>query len=385
MKIRRFFAKDMRTALKQIHQEMGADAAILSTNTIAGGIEIVAATDYEEALRVSKQAAFSTATLAKENSPESNAVYKNTPNYSKDVVAKKTRLGQTAPISESSKVFFDKQAQLKQTSAKTAQKSTISSSNNMEWGSDPVISKVHDELKLLRGLMESQLAESSWEEHQRKQPIQAEIIKRLVNIGLPVQLSEKYALTDENSEMGDAWYRAAASLAGDIPLASENIIDEGGCYALVGTTGVGKTTTVAKLTAIAVKKYGAQSVALISTDSYRIAAHEQLNIYAQIMAVEMVSVSDKVQLDNALRSFSDKKLILIDTAGIGLHDQRLTEQLHCLDATTHKINHLLLLSATAQLSSLQQCVKKFGQFRLQGTILTKLDEATSLGNKRPRA
>ncbi len=393
MKIRRFYAKDMRTGLKQVSQEMGPEAAILSTNNVNGGIEIVAATDYEEAIRFSKLDQQTKPDLLSEEqlAPSNNLVEQINlqqqdllkPRRDNKISKNSEKLSNfKASINQPKPKIGDFESLKARTIAATdinTERKQLPNRDQVNWGSDPVISNVHDELRLLRGLLQGQIAESDWGRRQQQTPVEAEILKRLVNLGLPVELAENYAEVDENVDLGDAWYRVAATLAHDIPIADSNIIDAGGCYALVGPTGVGKTTTIAKLAAIAVTKYGADSVALISTDSYRIAAHQQLAIYAQIMGVEVVSVADGHQLDKALSGFKNKKLILIDTAGIGQRDQRLSEQLTCLNVSAHKINHLLVLSATSQLANLHESVKRFGQFRLQGAILTKLDEATSLG------
>jgi flagellar biosynthesis protein FlhF len=407
MKIRRFFAKDMRTGLKQVSHEMGAEAAILSTNSVNGGIEIVAATDYEEAIRFSKldnarktqsedsvgSAMESGIQLSKTGvevqlSQPIEQINFNNPNQ-KTATKSSNLLNQTKtqqPTRTNNIPHSQKQNSNPESSVKIPSKPIFNSEGNkksaqqqMNWGTDPVISNVHDELKLLRGMLQGQFAENDWSLRKSQNPIEAELLKRLVNLGLPVELAQKYATADEHQELGDAWYKVAACFAQDLPIAEKDIIETGGCYALVGPTGVGKTTSVAKLAAMAVKKYGADSVALISTDSYRIAAHQQLEIFAQIMGVVVASVSDANELDQALNSFAEKKLILIDTAGISQRDKRLTEQQACLNVSNHKIKHLLVLSATSQLANLNESIKRFGQLRLHGAIITKLDEATSLG------
>jgi len=403
MKIRRFFAKDMRTGLKQVSQEMGPEAAILSTNSVNGGIEIVAATDYEEAIRFSKmdKAKQTTTTELQGSSiPQSTSGFVEANkqpvqqiNFNNPVNKPISRKNQSLRGSNSALETAARNSTIKQENPLKAEVTTKyhqqplatdgdfnnSRQQQLNWGTDPVISNVHDELKLLRGMLQGQFAENDWGLRKNQNPVEAELIKRLVNLGLPVELAQKYSVVDETMEVGDAWYKVAASFAHDLPIADEDIIESGGCYALVGPTGVGKTTSVAKLAAMAVKKYGADSVALISTDSYRIAAHQQLEIYAQIMGVVIASVGDANELDSAIHGFSEKKLILIDTAGISQRDRRLTEQLSCLNVSNHNIKHLLVLSATSQLANLTESIKRFGQFRLQGAIITKIDEATSLG------
>jgi len=373
-------------------------AAILSTNNVNGGIEIVAATDYEEAIRFSKLDKQNQAkTPLSQSSPKGLDINQTIQqiNFNREAKNKAATTAVASHHTEKAPSTFhstptSRDSNIQQSTqnvdfkndkvgARTYQSEHLPTQQRLDWGTDPVISNVHDELKLLRGLLQGQLAENDWSRRKNQNPVEAEILKRLVNLGLPVELAESYAKVEENTDLGDAWYRVAASFGHDIPVAEENIIESGGCFALVGPTGVGKTTSIAKLAALAVKKYGADEVALISTDSYRIAAHQQLEIYAQIMGVVVALASDAHELDQALANFSDKKLVFIDTAGIGQRDRRLTEQLACLNVSEHKINHLLVLSATSQLANLHESVKRFGQFRLQGAIITKLDEATSLG------
>jgi len=242
-----------------------------------------------------------------------------------------------------------------------------------------VITGVKHELELLRGLLQTQLADLCWTRKMETNPVNVEIMRRLVSMELPVLLAEAYATKIKEEEIGEAWYKVAALLAHDIAISKLDPVDQGGCFALVGPTGVGKTTTVAKLAALAALKYGPESVAMISTDSYRIAAHEQLKIYGQILNVPVISVSNADEMAQTLEHFSNRRLILIDTAGVGQRDQRLAEQVSCLTGVEQQIQNILVLSATAQMSVLTETIQRFGQLVLKGTILTKLDETTSLG------
>ncbi len=435
MKIRRFFAKDMRTGLAEISKELGSDAAILSTNSVNGGIEIVAATDYEQSLLDSRHSSSGQPKATRTK----NASRRNSTGSSFSDGHKTARNSHQEHPGESviSDVDFEstlnglkkqqthkKPDEIKRTSSNTASSSVASSAQftdnpsiqatsvndtfaevvtenkepspsnsiyntgstaektlnkDFSWGVDPVISGVKDELELIRGLLQSQLAELSWKHKIGSDPVSTELLKRLVALGLPVSLSESYTLKKQSAELKQAWYQVAAALAHDINISTIDPVQQGGCYALVGPTGVGKTTTIAKMAAMAALKYGADSVAMISTDSYRIAAHEQLTVYGQIMGVQVISVADANALSRTLQQLSDKRLILIDTAGIGQRDKRLAEQVACLTRSGENIQNLLVLSATAQLASIKESVQRFGELKLDGAILTKLDEATSLG------
>jgi flagellar biosynthesis protein FlhF len=156
-------------------------------------------------------------------------------------------------------------------------------------------------------------------------------------------------------------------------------MDQGGVVALVGSTGVGKTTSVAKLAARYVLRHGQRHVALVTTDSYRIGAHEQLMTYGRLLGIPVQIASDHKELHSALNSLADKRLVLIDTAGMSQRDVRLSEQFATLADSGIPIRTLLVLSATAHPSVLTETVEAFSSVDLEGAILTKLDEAAKLG------
>ena len=152
----------------------------------------------------------------------------------------------------------------------------------------------------------------------------------------------------------------------------------GGVYALVGPTGVGKTTTVAKLAARCVVRFGAQKIALVSTDSYRIGAQDQLAIYAKILGVQVHAAQDAAGLQRVLDSLSDRHMVLIDTVGMGQRDTRVAEQLALVGGKN--VQRLLLLNATAQIETLEDVIRVYkGNGSLAGAIITKLDEARRSG------
>ncbi len=430
MKIRRFFARDMRSGLAEISKEMGVDAAILSTNRVKGGIEIVAATDYEQSLLDQRHSRTNRHPSDRaRTSPISNAIapkmeasrvkaekgtteispsnpaatLSSTENFGQVISRQQKNKKQTQQIHAADKlaptlpeqqsVHSSKRGSYSSAATPTAKATETSSyasiyhhsgaknahKSDFNWGVDPVISGVKDELQLIRGLLQSQLAELSWTHKIGSDPVSAELLKRLVASGLPVSLSESYILKKKSDNLKNSWYQIVAALAHDITISAVNPVEQGGCFALVGPTGVGKTTTLAKMAAMAALKYGADSVAMISTDSYRIAAHEQLTVYGQIMGVQVISVADAESLGRTLQKLANKRLLLIDTAGIGQRDQRLAEQVACLTRSGGAIQNLLVLSATAQLASVKESVQRFGALKLTGAILTKLDETTSLG------
>ncbi|MBM5573748.1 flagellar biosynthesis protein FlhF [Deefgea sp. CFH1-16] len=233
---------------------------------------------------------------------------------------------------------------------------------------------------MLRGLLESQMAGMAWGELSKHAPEKLEILRQLLGAGFCAALSRQ--LIDKmpaamSLDTGMKWVKAA--LTHNLPTVSakDDIVERGGVYALIGPTGVGKTTTVAKLAARCALTYGPQSVALLTTDSYRIGAHDQLRIYGRILGVPVHEVKDETDLQLTLGELTDRHLVLIDTVGMGQRDQRIGEQLAMFGHDN--VGTVLLLSANAQASTLDDVARRYKNSHLVGCILTKLDETMALG------
>jgi flagellar biosynthesis protein FlhF len=184
----------------------------------------------------------------------------------------------------------------------------------------------------------------------------------------------------DDVNQSNAWPHMLDLLKEQLDTTSNEIIARGGVYSLVGPTGVGKTTTIAKLAACYAKIHGADKVGLITTDSFRIGALEQLATYAKILGCPLKQAKTAEELSDAIYQMRNKKLVLIDTAGMSQRDVKLTEKLNQL--LTHSrvnIKNYLVLSATAQMSVLQESVQHFKTIPLSGCIFTKIDESLSLG------
>jgi flagellar biosynthesis protein FlhF len=152
-----------------------------------------------------------------------------------------------------------------------------------------------------------------------------------------------------------------------------------GIYALLGPTGVGKTTTIAKIASRFVLKHGNQDVALVSTDTYRIGGHEQLRIYGKILGVEVYAAKDALELQQTLEKLQDKKLVLIDMAGLSQKDKMVSSQLDMLCEASRDIKKIICLNASSTLDTLNNVNKAFAGRGLDGCIITKVDEAIGLG------
>jgi flagellar biosynthesis protein FlhF len=157
-----------------------------------------------------------------------------------------------------------------------------------------------------------------------------------------------------------------------------DIVDQGGIYALVGPTGVGKTTTTAKLAARCVLRHGARKLALVTTDGYRIGAHEQLRIYGRILGVSVHLARDGKDLRATLRDLQHTHMVLIDTMGMSQRDRMVSEQVAMFGDSD--VKSLLLLSATSRGDTLDDVVRAYSGIGLAGCVLTKVDEAASLAS-----
>jgi flagellar biosynthesis protein FlhF len=245
----------------------------------------------------------------------------------------------------------------------------------------PVIDEVKIELQNLRDLMESQLSVLQWDRFSQKHPVRTVLLNLMSEMGLGADICETVLshLDKLNDDPHKVWQQALGILARCIPINRRDLLAEGGRIALVGSTGVGKTTTIAKIAARFAHIHGKRSVAMISTDQFRIGAQEQLQHYARLLEVPLLMAGNSEELCDRLDMLADKKLVLIDTAGMSQRDLRLSEQFHRLQLGAPEIKPYLVLSANTQLAALNQTILNFRKVKLAGAFVTKLDEAASLG------
>ncbi|MFM0209037.1 flagellar biosynthesis protein FlhF [Paraburkholderia sediminicola] len=246
---------------------------------------------------------------------------------------------------------------------------------------------VMSELSSMRGMMEEHFAGLLWGDRQRRSPTRAALTKHLFAAGFSAQLVQMMVdnLPDDvdNMEGGMAWVRSV--LESNLPVMEDEdaLMERGGVFALMGPTGVGKTTTTAKLAARCVMRFGANKVALLTTDSYRIGGHEQLRIFGKILGVSVHAVKDGADLQLALSELRNKHIVLIDTIGMSQRDRLVSDQIAMLCRAGLPVQRLLLLNATSHGDTLNEVVQAYqrapDQQPLAGCILTKLDEATNLG------
>jgi flagellar biosynthesis protein FlhF len=237
-----------------------------------------------------------------------------------------------------------------------------------------------DEVRIIKELLERQLAGFAWGEMAREAPARAQLLTEMLSSGFSGSLARRLVQEmagDLNPDDGRKWLTAAINRRLRTLSSDADFIDRGGVYALVGPTGVGKTTTTAKLAARCVVRYGADSLALLTTDGYRIGAHEQLRIYGRILGVPVFVVRDAEDLRRTLADLHGKHMVLIDTVGMSQRDRMVAEQAAML-SRSGEVNRLLLLNAGSRGDTLDDVVKSYGGEDLAGCVLTKVDEATSL-------
>ncbi|MDN7430913.1 flagellar biosynthesis protein FlhF [Burkholderia sp. AU45388] len=248
---------------------------------------------------------------------------------------------------------------------------------------------VMQELGELRGMMEEQFDSLMWHDRQRRGPVHGALTKHLFAAGFSAQLVRMLVDNLPSGDGAQTFEQAAewaqSVLASNLPVldSEDALMERGGVFALMGPTGVGKTTTTAKLAARCVMRFGASKVALLTTDSYRIGGHEQLRIFGKILGVPVHAVKDAGDLALALSELRNKHIVLIDTIGMSQRDRAVSDQIAMLHGANAPVQRLLLLNATSHGDTLNEVVQAYrsaGEHPdLAGCILTKLDEATHLG------
>ncbi|GLT17408.1 flagellar biosynthesis regulator FlhF [Vibrio zhanjiangensis] len=419
----------------QVKSQLGDDAVIMSNKKVAGGIEIVAAVDNETA---AARSAAKKASQPSSSNPRAAATQSTTSIKQRTLEEDRVSLQAKADNGSMTKRFAhmlkqyssatavcnedneetnadslsslmkrqERQAKLRnevngvklredsplakliaQDNKMPEQRSRLDPSryernrNDDSGASSEDFEEMREEMTSIRRLLEHQVSGLMWQEVERREPLRAMLIKRLERMGVSADLADQLACyIPEDTPPTKAWKALLGLVSDQVPIAKQDILKRGGVVALLGPTGVGKTTTVAKLAARAAMEYGSDNVALVTTDTYRIGAHEQLAIYGRIMGCAVKVAKDSKELADVIHQLRNRRLILVDTAGMGQRDVRLSEQLDTLMHESGEVIHsYLVLPATAQRKVLQETIDHFQRIPLSGCILTKLDESLSLG------
>lgn len=371
MIVKKFTAATTREALLQVRNSLGPEALILSNRIQDGQVEIMAMAENDMASLTASSVA---ATDAKHNA---SPLRHDIPGL--QVLASQPQASPAEPTAETNPRSAP-QTTATPTASKPAPASAPSEAAPSEAATSKVVADLTSEVQNIRSLIESQLVSLAWGQVKNANPQKFDLLRTLLGVGFSPRLARELSSAlpkGLNQEQTLRWMTNA--LAHNLHCAGsrDEPITHGGVYALVGPTGVGKTTTIAKLAARCVLKHGAPSLALITTDTYRIGAHEQLKIYGKILNVPVYAVKNEAELNRTLIDLSNKHLVLIDSAGMSQRDHRIREQLALLSGNP-VVQRILLLSATAQSGTLDDVVRAYQGHGFAGTILTKIDEALSL-------
>ena len=315
MQLHKFVAQDVRSGLAQIRRKLGADAVVVTTRKLAVGVEIMA--------------------------------------------------GSYADLENGASGLAD--AHVPGADQEKSKQETSASGSHAVWR----------ELSRLRALLQNQLAGLAWSAEKRRHPVRIHVMQQMLAAGFGAQLARHVAASlpgAYTTAQADAWLRLVM-IRNLQALDAARLPDmAGGIWALVGPTGHGKTTSIAKLAARAVLKHGARRIALVSADNYRVGAQQQLEAYARLMDVDFVALEDIGQLAGVLAKLAGKFCVLIDSAGFAPQDKRFVEQV--LEFKRSGVKCLLTVSASTQGNLAEQLIQGC---QPEGVILTKLDEGGVFG------
>ncbi|MFN2381788.1 MAG: flagellar biosynthesis protein FlhF [Guyparkeria sp.] len=439
MKIKRIIASDMREAMRQVRRVFGDEAVILSNKPVAGGVEVIAAMDFDEKaiqLAAAQQSASRIAGGSDRRAasaerkaeprkappqaqppvahePEPVETKEAAPKTTAEMLAERSRRAESETSagttdsgtptntgeSENDRAVFSEalaawseqlddsptEAMPTDRADEPPARSTNRTPSQWDWlvedqgAAEGQLSTLTEEVAHLRDLFERQLSVMEWHRFSEAHPAEVSTVQRLQDIGLPTGLARELGRVAAKAAPDRAFVEALRMLGEQLENHAEDPVEAGGVYAFVGPTGVGKTTTLAKLAARSVLHRGRDSVALISTDRFRIGAQEQLRNYARILNVPLHIARDETHLAQLLEAVSDRHLVLIDTSGMSQRDFRMMQKLEALMGAGEAVKLLLVLSANAQYPALEDVKQRFAGLPLHGTVLTKLDETVLLG------
>lgn len=433
MKIKRFVAPDMRTVLRMVREEQGPDAVILSNRPVEGGVEVVAATDYDEqlaqdalrsllpqkpataldqsrdtdpalparlarALRGAPPAAPAVAPAAKVPTPvaPATAPIGRRADFSAFLAEAKERLVRQveAPAPTVPRAAFMHPEPLPVEVIRPVESSTAVSALSepttrtaramprpvriAPWDEDPSLSEVRAELADMREMMEREMQRMSGD-RLRGSPGRAVALDAMASYGCEDALArEVAALIPTDADAARARGLMLGHLARLLPVAAFDALRTPGIVAMVGPTGAGKTTTLAKLAARYAAQHGSRDVALITTDTQRPGGREQLHAYGRQFGLTVVEASTEEALHAALDRLKAYPLVMVDTAGHGSRDLAMVGQLNWL-RHAGRVRTMLVMPANAHSADLDEVVRRFGFVAPEAAILTKLDETGRLG------
>jgi len=398
MNVKRFVAPTAREALARVRAELGADAVVLRNRPVQGGVEILAMPDAAGANDAGAQSGARAATGVASGEPHCEALADpvhggaqpieasmSTVNFETYVRDRQARRQHAAQVEAVPQVPASAVPEVRRRAAQgpSAMPGEPFARTQFVAGvaDEPAgVGALMSELRAMRGLLSDQIESMNWFEGVRRRPAQARMLRVLLQAGFSASLS-RMLVGHLPADFGDAeaqrWLREALrrNLRAAVP--DRTIFDAGGVFALLGPTGVGKTTTAAKIAAQFALRHGAQSVGLITADVYRIGAQDQLRTFGRLLGIPVHVAHDVAGLADFLQLFMNRKLVLIDTAGVGQRDPRVGELLAALSTT--QVRKVLVIDAAMQAEAIDEVASAYQAHQAAGVVLSKVDEAVQLG------
>lgn len=371
MKVRRYVAATSREAMRKVKNDLGGEAVILSNRKISGGVEIMALADSEMT------------NLVDANQPEQAREKDGSP---RELLSPEPVAARSLSVDEPSAAFAYavhtvQSGAGKQTGRQPAIDNPLPENIPENIVTEDFVRSLMSEIHTMRSTLEEQLAAVAWGNATQRRPEKMKMLGTLLNAGFSPLLSRR--LVDKLSEgltYMQSLRQALSALEFNLQTAaSDEMIQKGGIYTLLGATGVGKTTTIAKIAARSVIRHGADKVALLTTDSYRIGGHEQLRIYGRLLGLSVRNIQDGDDLQLTLSELKNKHIVLIDTIGMSHRDQMVAEQIAMFVRAGANIKKVLVMSATSSGGTLDEIISAYSKYGIHGCIITKLDEAASMG------
>lgn len=418
MNVKRYFARTAREAMGLVRAELGEDAVVLKNRPLDGGVEILALAGAELDASAPEPAREPVGGPTSGPAPEpaagpghprgavvpAGASTMSTVHFENYVRERQQRrlaeeqahCGErpaepasrepSSPVSTSATGFVPAPAPVPTSSPSSWKAGEFRGGDCPPAGPlDPLADRVDAhalmaELREMRGALSDQLESMSWFEGVRRRPGQSRMLRRLLQAGFSPSLSRTLANhlpADFGENEADRWLREALVRNLRIDSPERTIFDAGGTYALLGPTGVGKTTTAAKIAAQFALKHGSQSVGLITADVYRIGAQDQLRTFGRLLGVPVHVAHDVSTLADFLQMCMNRKLVLIDTAGVAQRDERVGELLAALSSA--QVRKVLVLNAASQTEAIDETIEAYQGRDAAGVVLSKVDEAVRLG------
>jgi flagellar biosynthesis protein FlhF len=355
----------MRSALAQVRDTLGPDAVILSSGKIGSEVEVVAAMDME----VSRMAE---AAIAANSAPANAIVHPSFARHPDSIEARaEARATPAPPERRASSQISPQLARAAAVAAPVA--APVPRADTDTQGALA-------EMKDMRRMLEAQLATLAWNDMTRRSPIQAAMLKELAQLGITQDLANSLVRKiPGNLNFSAARRFALATIARTIQTTGDRWLETGGIVAFAGPAGAGKTTLLAKLAARWVLRHGPRRIAIVSADSVRIGAHEQMHMLGRLLGVTTHNVYDVAELPELLYELRGCQFVMIDTAGTSPRDPELARRLRLLNNLQASIETSLVLPASTQAGAIDEVVQRFALSKPSSCVLTKVDEAVSLG------